>query len=141
MAIAAVLKSAWRGALCITIVQFGIATAHAQQAKQVPNDSRGVASEPLGNLELGNQIDLPGRQFRTRRLTIEPGGYVGVHDHRNRPAIIYIVQGQLTDHHVDGESREYSAGQIITETVNLRHWIENAGTTPTVLVALDLLKP
>ena len=130
------------GALCAGLFHLSVGSAGAQQARLAPTENRGVTYEALVGLDLGNQIDLPGRQFRVRRLTMEPGGYVGLHEHRNRPAMIYVVQGQVTDHHEGGgEPREYRAGQVVAETVDLRHWIENTGGTPTVLVVVDLFKP
>jgi hypothetical protein len=40
-----------------------------------------------------------GRQLRMRTVTIEPGGVFGpIHDHKDRPGIVYMLQGTITDH-------------------------------------------
>ena len=46
--------------------------------------------ELLAAFALGPEIDgLAGRQFRTRKVTIEPGGVIGpIHDHKDRPGMV-----------------------------------------------------
>ena len=31
--------------------------------------------------------------MRMRMLTIEPGGHIGIHSHKDRPAVAYFLQG------------------------------------------------
>jgi quercetin dioxygenase-like cupin family protein len=43
-------------------------------------------------------------------VTIEPGGVFGpIHDHKDRPGIVYILQGTITDHR-NGVATDYGAG-------------------------------
>lgn len=45
-------------------------------------------------VDLGPEIEgMAGRQLRMRVLTIEPGGYIGLHSHEDRPAVVYFMQG------------------------------------------------
>ena len=38
------------------------------------------------------------RQLRFRKLTIQPGGIVPWHSHADRPAIIYIAEGEIIEY-------------------------------------------
>ena len=74
-------------------------------------DTRGVTSEVLATLDLGEEIEgMAGRQLRMRMFTIEPGGVFGpMHDHVDRPGMVYILQGTITDHR-DGVATDYGPG-------------------------------
>jgi hypothetical protein len=39
-----------------------------------------------------------GRQFRLRQLEMKPGGIVPWHSHNDRPAMIYIVSGEVVEY-------------------------------------------
>jgi quercetin dioxygenase-like cupin family protein len=56
--------------------------------------TRGVTVEPLATVDLAREIEgMEGRQLRMRIVTMEPGGVFGpMHDHRDRPGIVYILQ-------------------------------------------------
>lgn len=103
-------------------------------------ESRGVAVELLGTVELGGEIDgLEGRQLRMRRISIEPGGVFGpLHDHVGRPGIVYILQGTITDHR-DGVTTEYGPGVGWPEDRNTLHWLENTGTVPAIEISIDVV--
>ena len=62
--------------------------------------TNGVTAEVLATVDLGPEIEgMAGRQLRMRMVTIEPGGVFGpMHDHNDRPGIVYILQGTITDH-------------------------------------------
>ena len=66
--------------------------------KQVAPETKGVTSKLLTAVDLGPEIEgMAGRQLRMRMVTIEPGGVFGpIHDHKDRPGIVYILQGTIT---------------------------------------------
>lgn len=74
-------------------------------------ETRGVTVQLLAALDLGPEIDgMAGRQLRMRMVTIEPGGVFGpIHDHKDRPGMVYILQGTITDHR-DGVTTDYGPG-------------------------------
>ncbi len=69
-------------------------------ARQVSPETKDVAVKLLATVDLGAEIDgMAGWQLRMRMVTIEPGGVFGpIHDHKDRPGIVYILQGTITDH-------------------------------------------
>jgi len=104
-------------------------------------ETKGVTVKPLAVLELGPEIEgMAGRQLRMRMVTIEPGGVFGpLHDHKDRPGMVYILQGTITDHR-DGVATEYGPGLGWPEDRNTTHWLENRGTTSAVEISVDIVK-
>ena len=104
--------------------------------------TNGVTVEHLAAIDLGPEIEgMAGRQLRMRMVTIEPGGVLGpVHDHKDRPGLVYILQGTITDHR-DGVATEYGPGVGWPEDRATMHWLENRGTTPAVEISIDIFRP
>jgi quercetin dioxygenase-like cupin family protein len=112
-------------------------------AQQAPTENKGVKPEVLSGLKLSTQglDDFSQRQMRMRQITLEPGGVVGLHSHKGRPTLSYIVKGVLTEHRKGSPDRTYKAGEAITEGVDVEHWAENTSATePVVIVTVDLFK-
>lgn len=102
--------------------------------------TRGVTVQHLGSVDLTGEIEgMAGRALRMRLVTIDPGGVFGpVHDHRDRPGIVYVLQGTITDHR-DGVATDYGPGPGWPEDRATLHWLENAGTTPAVEISVDIV--
>jgi len=101
----------------------------------------GVTDTVLGMIDLSKEsIQANDRLFRMRRLEIEPGGIVPLHDHADRPALIYIIEGSITEYSSNClVPIEHSAGEIAMESVGLMHWWQNTGDTKVVLISADIL--
>ncbi len=108
---------------------------------EVP-ETRGVTVSHLAGVDLGSEIEgMAGRELRMRMVTIEPGGVLGpLHDHRDRPGVVYILQGTITDHR-DGVARDYGPGLGWPEDRDTLHWLENRGTIPAIKVSIDIFTP
>ena len=105
-----------------------------------PTETKGVKIVPVAVVDLGPEIPgMQGRQLRLRMVTFEPGGVIGVHDHKDRPALDYVLQGTVVDHR-GSEAKEYHAGGSFTEALGVTHWVENKGKTPAVVIAVDIFK-
>jgi len=102
---------------------------------------KGVTTEVLGTVDLGPEIEgMAGRQLRMRMVTIEPGGVFGpVHDHVDRPGMVYILEGTITDHR-DGVATDYGPGLGWPEDSETVHWLENRGAVPAVEVSVDIVR-
>ena len=103
--------------------------------------TRGVTVTLLRSFDLGPEIEgLAGRQFRMRLVTIEPGGVFGpLHDHKDRPGLVYVLQGTITDHR-NGVATDYGPGAGWPEDRNTVHWLENRGATAAVEVSVDIVR-
>jgi quercetin dioxygenase-like cupin family protein len=104
-------------------------------------ETNGVTVELLATVDLGPEIEgMAGRQLRMRMVTIEPGGVFGpMHDHNDRPGIVYILQGTITDHR-DGVATDYGPGVGWPEDRNTTQWLENRGTSPAVEMSVDIVR-
>ncbi len=104
-------------------------------------ETKGVSVTLLAAVDLGPEIEgLAGRQLRMRLVTIESGGVFGpVHDHKDRPGLVYILQGTITDHR-NGVATEYGPGLGWPEDRNTLHWLENRGTSPAVEISVDIVR-
>lgn len=110
---------------------------HGETAHQ----TKGVKIELLRAFDLGPEIEgMTGRQFRMRMVTMEPGAVYGpVHDHIDRPGMVYILQGTITDHR-NGVATNYGPGVGWPEDKDTKHWLENKGTTPAVEISVDIVR-
>jgi quercetin dioxygenase-like cupin family protein len=109
--------------------------------EQPAPQTSGVAVQLLATVDLGPEIQgMEGRQLRMRMVTMEPGAVFGpVHDHKDRPGIVYVLQGTITDHR-DGTATEYGPGVGWPEDRNTLHWLENKGTVPAVEISVDVVE-
>ncbi|HTL98320.1 MAG TPA: cupin domain-containing protein [Holophagaceae bacterium] len=105
-------------------------------------ETKGVAVELLATVDLGAEIEgMAGRQLRMRKVTMEPGAVFGpVHDHKDRPGLVFILQGTITDHR-NGVATDYGPGAGWPEDRNTLHWLENRGTVPAVEISVDIIRP
>jgi len=104
-------------------------------------ETKGVTVKLLAAFDLGSEIEgMAKRQFRMRMVTIEPGGVFGpLHDHKDRPGMVYILQGTITDHR-NGVVTDYGPGVGWPEDKNTTHWLENRGSTPAVEISVDIVR-
>ena len=102
-------------------------------------ETKGVSVKLLASLDLDAEIKgMAGRQLRMRMVTFEPGGTFGpLHDHVDRPGMVYILQGTITDHR-NGLSKDYGPGVGWPEDRNTTHWLENRGTTIAIEISVDI---
>ena len=109
-------------------------------SEQAAPETQGVRSQVLGTVDLGPEIEgMAGRELRMRMVTIEPGGVFGpTHDHKDRPGIVYILQGTITDHR-DGVATDYGPGLGWPEDRDTLHWLENRGSIPAVEISVDIV--
>ncbi|MGC4116774.1 MAG: cupin domain-containing protein [Myxococcales bacterium] len=104
-------------------------------------ETKGVSVELLSTVDLGPELaGMAGRQLRMRRVTFAPGAVLGpVHDHKDRPGTVFILQGTITDHR-NGVATDYGPGVGWPEDRNTTHWLENRGTTPAVEISVDIVR-
>ena len=101
----------------------------------------GVTDEVLSHIDLSKEaVKLNDRLFRLRQLVVQPGGVVPTHSHGDRPALIYIVDGSITEYSSNcAVPIEHKAGEAAMESVGLSHWWKNNGSKPVVLISADIL--
>ncbi len=126
------------GLFLILVLCVGLGSVIGQQT--APTENKGITVKQLSSIDLGPEIEgMNGRQLRMRMLTIDPGGFIGVHSHKDRPGTAYVLQGKITNHRGD-MAKEYGVGDTWSEGKETDHWVENKGTTPAILIAVDIFK-
>ena len=121
-----------------SVLSAGFGSANGQQA--APTETKGVTQKQLAAVDLGPEIEgMGGRQLRMRMVTIEPGGVFGVHNHKDRPGTVYVLQGKITETR-GGVVKEHGPGEFWSEGKDTTHWLENKGTAPAVLIPVDIFK-
>jgi quercetin dioxygenase-like cupin family protein len=103
--------------------------------------AKGVTDTVLGAIDLAKEpANIKDRQLRFRKLVIEPGGIVPWHSHGDRPAIIYIAEGEIVEYASNcGVPIVHKAGDIRPETNPTSHWWKNLGDKTVVLFVGDVL--
>jgi quercetin dioxygenase-like cupin family protein len=103
---------------------------------------KGVTDDVLSSIDLSPKGEAwKGEALRLRKLVIQPGGVVPWHDHKSRPANIYIMSGTITEHRSNCEVPiVHKAGDTVAEFgEGLAHWWKNTGKKPVILLSADIL--
>jgi quercetin dioxygenase-like cupin family protein len=117
----------------------GYHIANAQQSP--PQDNKGLTTVKTEVVDLGPEIEgMAGRQLRLRVLNIEPGGHIGIHNHKDRPTVVYFIRGTNTVTNEDGRQQVFRAGDTTGETKTTTHWHRNNGSEPVTFVAVDVFR-
>jgi quercetin dioxygenase-like cupin family protein len=132
-----------------TLLSASTALAGACPAGKMKHDVRppvghagkGVTDTTLAAIDLEKEpARIKDRQLRFRKLTIEPGGVVPWHSHDDRPALIYVAEGEIVEYASNcAEPILHKAGDIRAETHGTAHWWENKGKKTVVLFVGDVL--
>jgi len=142
-----VLAGAVAGALSITATVASAGecpadkrVADGQGQKPSTAAAKGVTDVVRATTDLSKEpAAINGRLFRLRQLDIEPGGIVPWHSHDNRPAMIYIVSGEVVEYSSScAVPIVHKAGDVAPEKKGTSHWWQNTGNTPVVLISVDL---
>ena len=111
---------------------------NARQAVNLPGS--GVTDTTLGAIDLGKEMaKIKGRELRFRKMVIQPGGVVPWHSHDDRPALIYVAEGEIIEYASNCAGPiHHKAGEIRAETQGTAHWWKNLSDAPVVLFIGDV---
>jgi quercetin dioxygenase-like cupin family protein len=130
-----------------------IGLSYQAQAGECPADKRmanarqpvdfkalGVTDTTLGSIDLGKErVKLANHELRFRKLVIEPGGIVPWHSHDDRPALIFVQQGEISEFASNCAGPiVHKAGEIRAETNGTAHWWKNFGDVAVILYVGDV---
>ena len=117
----------------------GKAVADGQGQQPGATKPVGVTDTVLTSIDLANEkVALADHALRMRRLVIQPGGVVPWHSHGDRPALIYIVQGQISEFASDCAVPIVHKAGDWSRDADISHWWKNFGRTPVVLISVDI---
>ena len=123
-----------------------VTSAEKEMARKLnadgPRETRGIkASELLGSIALGDDFpEISGRSLRVRRVTLEPGGVVGVHQHTRRPGVLYMLEGELVEVRNDSNlPMKRSVGDVSFEKGGVIHWWRNDSGADAIALVVDIV--
>ena len=114
-----------------------VADGEGQKAgATMPKD---VTDTVLASIDLSKEmVKLDSHLFRMRRLEIKPGGVVPWHSHADRPALIYVVQGEVTEYASICKAPIVHRPGDVSVDAGRSHWWKNTGKKTVVLLSADL---
>lgn len=117
--------------------------ADGQGQKMVSHGPKDVTDTVIASTDLGaEKLGLKEHMFRARKLVIKPGGIVPWHSHDERPAMIYIVKGEVSEYASNCAAPiVHKAGDLAREAKGTSHWWQNTGKTTVELISVDILPP
>jgi len=128
--------------IAVAALTLVFASGYALGQRQPPTQTVGQSEQLLRSLDLTNELQsTTGRPLRMRKITLQPGGVLGLHNHVDRPAITYLLQGQMTYHQDGKPDLVANPGDGFAEGRATTHWAESTGSVPAVWVAVDIPKP
>ena len=144
---------AWRGLAATAAFAGALSLAGTAAAGECPagkmmpvfgnpgHGPKAVTDHVLAQIDLGTEkVALKGHNMRVRKLVIQPGGIVPWHSHAERPALIYILSGQIYEIASNcAVPILHKAGEVARETKGTSHWWRNRGKVPVVLLSFDIM--
>jgi quercetin dioxygenase-like cupin family protein len=113
-------------------VGFGLSAALGQQTP------KGVEAQELGRVDAGE--NCPGHVLRMRRVTFEPGASIPMHSHKERPEVVLVMEGTLTNK-VKGQSpTQLAVGTVGINGTEVEHEPANETSKPVVELTAELIK-
>jgi quercetin dioxygenase-like cupin family protein len=104
-----------------------------------PSETKGQSVVLLQSINLTEEIDsIVGRPLRLRKVTLEPGGVIGLHSDKDRPTVSLFLQGEAIFHQTDKPDIIIRAGEGFAEGKATTHWVENRSSVSAVWVAADI---
>src|SRR4051812_10284435 len=141
-------RTLWQGLALAGIIAGSLASASTAFAGECPAgkmqanvrekvDTKpvGVTDVTLGSIDLEKQpAQIKDRELRFRKLTIEPGGIVPWHSHDDRPALIFVQQGEIVEYASNCiDPIVHKAGDLRPEVYGTSHWWKNLGKETVIL--------
>jgi quercetin dioxygenase-like cupin family protein len=107
--------------------------------QQTPTGNKGLKAAELRSADLSSKIDsIQGHKLRLRSLTLEPGGIVELHSHKDHPTILHVIKGTLTSHPQGKPEVVLRAGVGFAESNDTNYWVQNTGSEPAEFIWLPV---
>lgn len=107
--------------------------------QQTSTDNRWLKTAEPRSADLSSKIDsIQGHKLRLRSLTLEPGGIVELHSHKDHPTILHVIKGTLTSHPQGKPEVVLRAGVGFAESNDTNYWVQNTGSEPAEFIWLPV---
>jgi quercetin dioxygenase-like cupin family protein len=133
-----ILQTLAAAPLITLLAQAGSAAAQSGSSPVKVNTKGLVAKIKFEAPIAGFLTDLNGKyKLRVTELTLDPGGYVGEHNHLG-PGIRQVTSGQMT-YVLPDKTVVYGSGDFFFESGDINHTVYNKTDAPMVHVLFEIL--
>jgi quercetin dioxygenase-like cupin family protein len=92
-----------------------------------------VQGHPLANIDLGRAFPvMKGYVLHVGRITVPPHAGLPMHSHRNKPEVLYFLQGHISGQTNGGKIETYGPGDVLVEDETMTHTLVNQGSETVV---------
>ncbi len=77
---------------------------------------------------------MAGKELKLQRTVYAPGACGTPHSHEGKVEVVLTVSGSIVEHHRDGRTITYNAGDAFTANKDTFHHLENRGSAPAELL-------
>jgi quercetin dioxygenase-like cupin family protein len=124
----------------LTLISLLLSLSYSSARQSEPTETKGMTVVKTTASDLGPEIEgMQGRQLRMRVLEMEPGGTIATHKQTDRPEVIYIIRGSITEY-LNGNPVQRQSGDTWSAGKETTHGIVNTGSEPALIVVTDILK-
>jgi quercetin dioxygenase-like cupin family protein len=117
------------------------ALAQSPPPQSPPTENKGFEDIELRSIDLESEIDtVKGYKLRMRRLSLQPGGVIALHNHKGRPTVSYLLKGTLTSRSPGKPDMVITTGGGHTAGMADNHWIENLGTETAEWIVVEVAR-
>lgn len=121
------------------VVVAGLLAGQAIGQSKPPTEAKGVAMADPVVVDLGPEKG--NLKLRTRVFTVQPGGIVPLHDHKDNPTVAYYYGGSLSEFNANGKAGGVrGGGKAFADDRTVNHWYENHSREAVVIVVSDVVK-
>ena len=106
----------------------------------------GMSFQELGAIKLGPEFpqipEAEHYEMRGRYVTVAAGGIVPIHSHAGRPAVTYVIAGEIVEHRSDESGALVRrAGDVTIDDDGIAQWWENKTDQPVTMFVVDFRDP
>ncbi|MCE7733169.1 cupin domain-containing protein [Vibrio campbellii] len=118
---------------------------HKFHQEKAPTQPIGETELNIGSIELADvaflkNIDVNRLKLALNEVRIAPNGVVPLHSHNERPAIMFVVQGEITEYNSNvNEPKKHKAPSVAVEFNDVEHWWKNEGDEEVVIYSAMLV--
>ena len=146
-----VIRNGVRAGLLVLAIAATVSPALADSTKEInglvgPAAPVGMSLEELGAIKLGPEFpqipEAEHYEMRGRYVTVAAGGIVPIHSHAGRPAVTYVIAGEIVEHRSDESGALVRrAGDVTIDDDGIAQWWENKTDRPVTMFVVDFRDP
>jgi quercetin dioxygenase-like cupin family protein len=110
--------------------------------QEAPTENKRLEGVDPRSADLGSEMDsVRGHKLKLRLLTLEPGGIVELHSHKDHPTLLHVIKGTLTSRAQGRPEVVLRAGVGLAGGEDGNFWVQNTGGEPAEFIWLPIYEP